>query len=293
MRGQARSATFAIAPTSPTLVGPSCHAWWMPRSVESGYAPVNEASVYWESRGEGGTPLLLVHGGYGLASDFDSLADGWARDRQVIGLELDGHGHSRASGRPLRWETLADDIAGVIGHLGLGSVDLLGRSLGGEAVLRCAIQHPGLIRRLVVVSAAHRRSAWYPETQAAWDSMTAALFPEFRQSPMYANWRAVAPDGEAFPALMDATGDLLRQPYDWSDPVASLPMPVLLVFGDADSIPPAAAAEFHALLGGGQRDAGWDGSGLGSSRLAILPGTTHYDILEAPSLPGIVTRFLA
>jgi pimeloyl-ACP methyl ester carboxylesterase len=266
----------------------------MPQTVESGFAPVDGASVYWESRGEGGTPLVLVHGGYGLASDFDVLAAGWARDRRVIGLELDGHGHSRASGRPLRWETLADDIAGVIRHLGLGSADLLGRSLGGGAALRCAIQHPELIRRLVLVSAPHRRSAWHPEILAAFDAMGAAkLVSQLSQSPLYASWREVAPDTDAFPALIDSTGDLLRQPYDWSDQVASLPMPVMLVYGDADSIPPSAAAEFYALLGGGQRDAGWDGSGLGTSRLAILAGSTHYDILDAPSLPQMVTRFLA
>jgi pimeloyl-ACP methyl ester carboxylesterase len=266
----------------------------MPRSAESGYAPVNGACVYWESRGEGGTPLLLLPGGYGLASDFDALADVWSRDRQVICLELDGHGHSRSSGRRWRWETLADDVAGVIRHLGLDSADLLGRSLGGGVALRCAIQHPALIRRLMLVSAPHRRSAWYPEILAGFDSMTGeTLFPQLGQSPLYANWRAVAPDADAFPALIDATGDLLRQPYDWTGPVASLPMPVMLIFGDADSIPPSAAAEFHALLGGGQRDAGWDGSGLGQSRLAILPGATHYDILEASSLPEMVSRFLS
>jgi pimeloyl-ACP methyl ester carboxylesterase len=266
----------------------------MSQTVQSGFASVNGASVYWESRGEGGPPLLLVHGGYGLASDFDSLAGIWSRDRQVIGLELDGHGHSRASGRPLRWETLADDIAGVIRHLGLGPADLLGRSLGGGASLQCAIRHPGLIRRLVVVSAPHRRSAWYPEILAAFDSMTAGtLFPQISQSPMYAGWRAVAPDADAFPALIDATGDLLRQPYDWSSQVAELPMPAMLIYGDADSIPPSAAAQFHALLGGGQRDADWDGSGLGPARLAILPGATHYNILDVPSLPQMVSRFLA
>lgn len=237
---------------------------------------------------------MLVPGGYGLASDFAAVADGWARDRQVIGLELDGHGHSRASGRPLTWETLADDIASVITALGIGPVDLLGRSLGGGASLRCAIQHPALVRRLVLVSAPHRRSAWYPEILAAFDDMRAAtLVGQLSQSPLYARWLEVAPDTGAFPALVDATGALLRRPYDWSHDVAQLPMPVLGVYGDADSIPPSAAAEFHALLGGGQRDAGWDGSGLGPSRLAILPGATHYDILEAPSLPGIVSRFLA
>jgi hypothetical protein len=46
------------------------------------------------------------------------------------------------------------------------------------------------------------------------------------------------------------------------------------------------------LLGGGQKDGGWDGSGMSSSRLAILPGTTHFTILEHTALIPMVTNFL-
>jgi pimeloyl-ACP methyl ester carboxylesterase len=264
----------------------------MSRPDESGYAPADGVEVYWESRGAGGTPLVLVHGGYGLTSDFDSLADSWSTDRRVIAIELEGHGHTRATGRPFRWETFGDSIAGVITHLGLGQVDLLGYSLGGGASLRCAIQYPGLVRRLVLISAPHRRDAWFPEIRAAFDGMSAdSLFDQLRHSPMFTAWQKVAPDPESFPPLIDATGDLLRQPYDWSAQVAGLAMPVMLVYADADSIPPAAAAEFFGLLGGGQRDANWDGSLRPASRLAVLPGRTHYDMLAAPALPEIVTAF--
>ncbi len=79
----------------------------------------------------------------------------------------------------------------------------------------------------------------------------------------------------------------------WSEEVSQLKLPVLLAFADADSIPPAHAAEFYALLGGGLADAGWDGSGLGSARLAILPGATHYDIFASPQLAAVVAGFLA
>jgi pimeloyl-ACP methyl ester carboxylesterase len=268
----------------------------MAQPTSSGYAPAGGTGVYWESWGSG-APLVVVHGGYGLASDFhefrERLAAHAQRATRVIGIELDGHGHSRASGRPLRWETLGDDLAGVLAHLGLDSADLLGYSLGGGAALRCAIQHPSLVRHLVLLSAPHRRDGWHPEVRAGFDGMSgAALFGVLGQSPLYTGWRAVAPDPDAFPALIDATGDLLRQPYDWSPAVSELPMPVLLAYGDADSISPAAAAEFFALLGGGQRDAGWDGSARPASRLAILPGVTHYDILGAGPLPAIVADFL-
>lgn len=265
----------------------------MAQEVGSGYAAVDGGEMYWESRGDGGTPLVLVHGGYGLASDFDLLSEYWSRGRRVISVELPGHGRSRkGKAGPFRWEELGDDIASLIADLGLAEADLLGYSLGGGASLRCAIQYPSLVRRLVLLSAPHRQSAWYPEILAAFEGMGAGLFPQFRESPLYAAWLAVAPDDSTFPALMDATGGLLRQPYDWSSLVAGLPMPVLLAFADADSIAPAVAAEFFGLLGGGQRDAGWDGASRPASRLAILPGATHYDMLLAPSLPQIVAEFL-
>lgn len=262
-------------------------------SAESGYVPAGGTDIYWESWGSGGPPLLLVHGGYGMTSEFSDLADQWSRDRRVIAIELDGHGHTARSSRPFRIETFGDDIAAVIRGLGLEAVDLLGYSLGGAAALRCAIQHPSLVRRLILVSAPHRHDAWYPEVRAAFDGMSAAaLFEQFKQSPMYAAWAKIAPDPTAFPALMDSTGDLVRQPYDWSAEVAELPMPVLLVFGDADSIPPSAAADFYGLLGGGKRDGGLDGSLRSPSWLTILP-STHYNILHAEGLPGTVTRFTA
>jgi hypothetical protein len=50
--------------------------------------------------------------------------------------------------------------------------------------------------------------------------------------------------------------------------------------------------EFFGLLGGGQKDAGWDGSGRPTARLAILPGCTHYNILTAPALATVLTPFL-
>jgi pimeloyl-ACP methyl ester carboxylesterase len=91
---------------------------------------------------------------------------------------------------------------------------------------------------------------------------------------------------------MDRTGALLRTPYDWTEEVRAITAPVQLVYGDADSIPPAHAAEFFALLGGGLRDAGWDGSARPASRLAVLPGRTHYDISPSPELAGVVDGFL-
>ena len=71
--------------------------------------------------------------------------------------------------------------------------------------------------------------------------------------------------------------------------------PVIVLHGavaDADGLPPSHAVEFFGLLGGGKRDAGWDGSGKTEHRLAILPGATHYDINMQTALAAAVIPFL-
>jgi pimeloyl-ACP methyl ester carboxylesterase len=257
----------------------------------SGYAPVNGLQMYYEVHGAG-EPLILLHGGFGLTEMFGPLLAELAPGRQVIAADLQGHGRTADIDRPLRVEQLGDDVAALIRHLGLPQADVMGYSMGGAAALRAAIQHPALVRRLVVVSTPCRRSGWYPEMVASMGQMGAAFADMMRGTPMYESYARVAPRPDNFPALCDKMGDMLRQDYDWSAEVAALTMPVLLVVGDADGLPPAHAAEFFGLLGGGKRDGSWDGSGMSRSRLAILPATTHYDIFSSPALAAAVIPFL-
>ncbi len=262
-------------------------------SPTTGYTPVNGVDMYWESRGSGDTPLVVVHGGYGLTSMFCGLLDQLADQRRVVAIELQGHGHTRDVDRPFSFEAFGNDIACLIDTIGPGCADLLGYSLGGQASLRCAIQHPEKVRTLSLVSIPCRREGWFPDVLAAFDQMSSAGFDQMRQSPMYKAWTDVAPDRDAFPTLMDKTGDLLRQQYDWTEELKRLSTPTLLVYGDADSIPTSHVAEFFSLLGGGVKDAGLDGSGKTDMRLAILPGRTHYDVFYAPQLAAVMADFLA
>ena len=265
----------------------------MSEPAATGHAPVNGVEMYWESRGSGGVPLIVAHGGFGLAAMFGGLLDALAERRRVIAIELQGHGHTRDVDRDLSYEALGDDIAALIEHLELGRADLFGFSLGAGASLRCAIQHHDRVRRLALLSFPCRRDGWFPEVLAGMGEVSAAGFSQMRRSPMYSAWAAVAPDRDAFPALMDKVGALLRRPYDFSEEVARLPMPVLLAYADCDSIAPAHAAEFFALLGGGLRDAGWEGPLPTPSSLAILPGQSHYDVHTSPLLAPVLERFLS
>jgi pimeloyl-ACP methyl ester carboxylesterase len=258
---------------------------------QTGYAPVNGLNLYYEIHGAG-APLVLLHGGFGSTGMFGELLPALAAHRRVIAADLQGHGRTADIDRPLRFERMSDDIAALLAHLELATASLMGYSLGGSVALQTAIRHPEVVDRLVVVSAPHKRAAWYPESLAGMDQLGAAAAEPMKQTPMYELYASIAPRPEDWPTLWDKMGDLLRQDYDWSTGVAGLAMPTMLVFGDADSISPAQAAGFFGLLGGGQRDGSWDRSGMTPHRLAILPGTTHYEIFASPALAAAVVPFL-
>lgn len=263
----------------------------MNQDTQHGYASVNGLNLYYEIHGSG-APLILLHGGFGATEMFGELLPTFTAHRQVIAVDLQGHGRTADIARPLRIELLADDIAALVAHLKLGTATLMGYSFGGDVALQTAIRHPETVNRLIVVSASHKREGWYPESRAAMDQLGAAAAEPMKQSPMYELYARIAPRPDDWTNLWAKMGDLLRQDYDWSVGVASLAMPTMLVFGDADSISPAYAAEFFGLLGGGKADGSWDRSGMTPHRLAILPGTTHYDIFSSPALVATVVPFL-
>ena len=157
--------------------------------------------------------------------------------------------------------------------------------------LRLAIQHPGLVRRLVLVSVAARRSGNHPEVLAAMDAMSPEFAEPMKQSPNYTLYARLAPKDD-WALLVERTAEALKVDYDWTAEVAEITAPTLLVYADQDSITPAHIVEFYGLLGGGLRDASWDRSQRAPNQLAILPGTTHYDVADSPALAPTVLPFL-
>ena len=260
-------------------------------AVKTGYAPVNGLNLYYEIHGTG-EPLILLHGGLGAAEMFEQILPSLSKDRQVIAVDLQGHGHTADIARALSYESMADDIAALIKYLGLEKADIMGYSVGGGVALRTAIQHPERIRKLVVVSAAFRRDGWYPEVLAGMSQMNAGAAEQMKQTPMYQLYSRIAPKPSDWPQLLAKLGQMLGEDYDWSRDVPAIKAPTLLVFGDADAVRTAHAVQFFELLGGGKKDGGWDGSGMSSARLAILPGITHYTIFSSQMLVSTVNPFL-
>jgi pimeloyl-ACP methyl ester carboxylesterase len=255
------------------------------------YAEVNGLSLYYEEHGSG-EPLVLLHGGVAGSEIFAPMLPALAAGRRVIALDLQGHGRTAEIDRPLRAELLAGDVAALIGHLGLERADVLGYSLGGAVAFRLAVEHPERVHRLILVSIPFRRDGSHPEVVEAFDAFTPAVAEPMKASPAYRHYAQFAPRPDDWGEHIAKTSELLKDDYDWTGDVPKIAAQTLLVYADADSIQPAHIVEFFALLGGGLRDAGWDGAHRPSNQLAILPGTTHYDIHLSPALPAAVLSFL-
>jgi pimeloyl-ACP methyl ester carboxylesterase len=263
----------------------------MMKPTASGYARTNGIELYYEMHGHG-EPLVLIHGGLTTIGELEAWVRPLAATRRVIAVEMQGHGHTADTGRPLGFPTLADDIVALLDHLAIERADIVGHSFGGAVALRVAIQSPDRVRRLVVVSSPYARACWYPEVQQGMSQVGASLAENLMRTPtgeLTRGW----PDPGRFPDFLDRFGKLMSEDYDWSDAIAARPLPVLLVFADNDSIPQREIAAFFALLGGGVKEPGWMNTQLSRSRLAVVPGYSHYNFHGSPEVPQIVERFLA
>ncbi|HEY7854838.1 MAG TPA: alpha/beta hydrolase [Terriglobales bacterium] len=261
------------------------------KPVTSGYAEVNGVKLYHEIHGEG-EPLVLLHGGLTVIDQMRGWLQPLAATRQVIAVEMQGHGRSPDVDRPMTYPTMADDVAALLDYLAIPVADLVGHSFGGAIALRTAFQYPERVRRLVVISSPAVKSGWFPEARQGMSQVGAALAEALLQTPT-GQFSRQWPEPQRFPQFLDKFGKVISADYDWSNDVAQLPMPVLLVFADNDSISQKHVAEFFALLGGGIKEPGWQNPQLSLSRLAVVPGYSHYNLQTSPEVPQIVAKFLA
>ena len=253
------------------------------------YADVNGLSIYFETHGEG-LPLVLLHGGFGTIEMFDAMVPLLAGSRRVITPDLQGHGRTADIDRPLQPEFMADDVARLAEHLEFRQLDVLGCSLGGLVALQIAIRHPSLVRRAVVVSAPARSTAIY--AQRTQNVPPVAEFVEaMKATRFYALYSSVAPRPDEWPVLVEKMLVAVTTSFDYSDAVRQMKTPILTVCADADIFPPSHAAEMFEMLGGGLGDPG-AGVARSQSRLAVIPGHTHYTLTSAPALLTATVDFL-
>lgn len=253
------------------------------------YASVNGLNMYYEVHGEG-APLVLLHGAYSnIQTDFGQMIPGLARNRRVIGVEQQAHGHTADIDRPLSYEQMADDTAALLRQIGVEKTDFFAYSFGGGTAFQIALRHPDLVRKLVCMGGtAYSPDGMYPELLAG----MAHFKPEMLHgTPWHEAYLRIAPKPEDFLNLVTKK---MALDASWTglttEQVQSIKAPVMIVVGDSDIVRPEHAAEFFRLLGGGVIG---DMVGLPQSALAVLPRTTHVTIVYRTDwLLSMVSEFL-
>jgi pimeloyl-ACP methyl ester carboxylesterase len=252
----------------------------MSDDFRSKYAGVNGLHIYYELHGSG-RPLVVLHGAYMTIGMMGPVVSALAETRQVVAVELQGHGHTADIDRPLSYEQMADDTAALLREIGIEEADVFGYSMGGGVALQVAIRHPDVVRKLVVASASYTSEGMQPELHEMIPSITPEMFAG---SPMEAAYLEVAPNPGHFPTLVEKLKRLDMTPFAWpADDIRGIAAPTLIVVGDSDVVRLEHAVEMYRLLGGGTAG---DLAGLPKSQLAVLPGTTHFE----PPGSGLLDR---
>jgi pimeloyl-ACP methyl ester carboxylesterase len=254
-----------------TLLGSTAAA----QAPKTGYAPVNGLKMYYEIHGQG-EPVVLLHGA------FMTITNNWAvmipelsKTRQVIAVEMQGHGRTADINRDFSYENLADDIAALLDYLKIKQADVLGYSMGGAVAMQLAIRHPERVRKAVIISAVFRNDGMVKEGMEALQHLDASMF---KGSTLESEYKKLSPTPDQFEALVKHIVQLAGKPYDFgAEKLKATKAPMLFIFGDADGVRLDYIAEVFRLKGG---EIHGDMRPRSESRLAILPDATHVTLMN-------------
>jgi pimeloyl-ACP methyl ester carboxylesterase len=267
---------------------------WSSDAMGNGqYAEVNGINLYYETHGSG-RPMVLLHGGLGSGEMFGPVLPALAANHQVIVVDLQGHGRTADIDRPLDVRLMADDIAALIDHLGLDRPDVVGYSLGGGVALHTAAKYPAKVGRLVVASANIRPEAIYPEMREQ-QAQVGAAAAEFMRTPRCTSSTSGSPRGRR-----TSPGCWTRSGRRWRSRSTS-PTRSAGSRCRRSSSPPTPTWRRRATTSrssacstvGSATVAGWARAGpREGTRLAILPGLTHYNVSGSPLFAATTLAFL-
>jgi pimeloyl-ACP methyl ester carboxylesterase len=251
----------------------------------SGCASVNGLKMYYEIYGKG-APLVLIHGGGStIQTSFGRVLHSFSQERQVIAVELQGHGHTPDINRPETFEQDADDVAALLRYLKIENADFFGFSNGGNTTMQIAIRYPNLVRKIILGSAFFKRDGIYPHF---WESLNHSRLKDMPQLLKDA-YKKVAADSNDLSKMYEKDKKRMVEFKDWkAEVIHSINVPALIIIGDKDVVRPEHAVEMFRLLP--------------HARLAILPGihggyigeiTTGMEHSKIPDLAvSIIEEFL-
>ena len=257
--------------------------------IDSGYALVNGLKMYYEIYGDG-LPIVLLHGAFNTINlSFGGLIPELSKNRKVIAVELQGHGHTADIDRPFSFESMADDVAALLKYLKINSADILGYSMGGCAAWQIAIRHPEVVRKLIIISGVYKYEGWTPQTRAILPNLNPQIF---ENTPIKTEYDKEAPDPGHWTAFVNKMKQFVSTPFDFgTDKIKAIKSPTLIITGDGDGVLPEHAVEMFRLRGG---DYMVDFGPTPKTQLAIFPGTSHVGmmVMRTEWLLAVIPQFL-
>lgn len=256
------------------------------------YADVNGQHLYYEDTGGSGPAVVFSHG---LMMDHDMFAPQVAAFRdQYRCITWDERGHGETAGdelQPFSYYDSADDLAALLGHLGVEQAVLVGMSQGGFLSLRCALTHPEVVKGLVMIDS--QAGPELEEKVPAYQQMIETfiekgLTPELGDTIAYIILGQDFPDAEFWkekwrgftPVNIAGNFQTLAGRDDITELLSEIDNPTLILHGDADVAIPMERARVME-------------SKLPDARLVVVPGAGHAANLSHPDdVNSALTPFL-
>ena len=231
-------------------------------TVKSEYASAGDLEMYYEIHGTG-RPLVLLHGAFMSATVYPALAE----SRQVIAVDLQGHGRTADIDRPFTFAQMADDTAALLKQLKIGQTDIFGYSMGAKVGLAMAIRHPELVRRLAIYGTTYKsfEESFSIDVLEFFKKVTPETFapkdlkePYERMSPA-PNWKALA--AKILESMKGFKGFSPEQ-------MKAIKAEVFIGAGDHNDANLEHIVEMHKLIP--------------KSQLAVFPNTEHKVMMTNP-----------
>lgn len=246
-------------------------------------AEINGAHIYYEVAGSG-PPLLLIHG-YPLSSQlFREQAEGLSDRYRVITPDLRGFGESEAPDSEASIETYAEDMLALMDHLEIEQAVIGGHSMGGMTTLEMYRQAPERFLGMLLINTTAAaptivgQSLWRGFAEQAEAEGVKSLVPELLDEMLSGTSRAN--DKELVETMTEVIeqasvegavggGNALADREDYSDLLARIEVPVLILVGREDTVTPVMLAEKLE-------------QGIPNSHLVVIDDASHVSVIEKP-----------
>ena len=238
----------------------------LPTADESGLAPADDIQMFYAIFNKGGgNPVLLIHGGLSNAETWGNQVPVLARNHEVIVAESRGHGRSTRSSKPFSYQLMADDYVGLLDHLRIDKVALVGWSDGGIIGLDMAMRYPQRLSKLWAYGA---------------NTYVAGLKDGFDKDPVFSaaialqgkQYERLSPTPKEYDAFVAAISQMWNTQPDYKpEQLAMIMTPTMIVDGEYDEAIKREHTEEIARL-------------IPGAKLLIIPGVSHFGHWQNPEL---------